>query len=78
MQKLRVNFTIPEEVVMSLKAQVSERKRSAFVGNAIREKLKELEEELLTQALAEGYLARRDEDARINREWEQPTVEGWR
>jgi metal-responsive CopG/Arc/MetJ family transcriptional regulator len=78
MQNLRVNFTIPEDVVISLKAQVSERKRSAFVGDAIRDKLKELEKELLRQTLAEGYLARRDEDININREWEQATVEGWR
>ena len=78
MQSLRLNFTIPEDVVMLLKAHVSERKRSAFVGDAIREKLKELQQERLRQTLAEGYLARRDEDASTNREWEQPTVEGWR
>lgn len=77
MNSLKLNFTIPEGIVATLKAHVGEGKRSAFVAEAIREKLIQLEQEQLRQTLMEGYLARRQEDAEINREWERPTLEGW-
>lgn len=77
MTTIKVNFTIPADLVAMLKARVGERKRSAFVGVAIRDRLNQLEQEQLKQTLAEGYLARRDEDAEVSREWEGPTLEGW-
>ena len=78
MKTLKLNFTIPEDVVAALKARVSERKRSAFVAAAILDKLNQLEQEQLKQALVEGYQARREEDVEINTEWERPTLEAWR
>jgi len=77
MKTVRVNFTIPEDILATLKERVGESSRSAFVGAAIRDKLNQLEEEGLRNSLIEGYVARRDEDSGINREWERPTVEGW-
>jgi len=74
---LKLNFTVPEDVAEALKARVSKRKRSAFVVAAVLDKLKELEQEQLRQALMEGYQARREEDVEINKEWEGPTLEGW-
>ena len=76
MKALRLNFTIAEDAVNGLKACVSPRKRSAFVTEAIREKLKAVEQEQLRLALIEGYSARRKEGAGINKEWEQITLEG--
>ena len=60
-----------------LKAHVNKRRRSVFVTAAIREKLQELEPERLRETLAEGHLARREEDAGINAEWEVATLEDW-
>ena len=77
MKTLKLNFTIPEDLAEALKARVAKRKRSAFVAAAVLDKLKELEQEQLKQALREGYQARREEDAEINREWEEPTLEEW-
>ena len=77
MKTLKVNFTIPEDIVAALKVRVGKRRRSAFVATAVREKLNHLEQEQLRQALIEGYLARREEDVEINREWERATLEGW-
>ena len=77
MAMMKLNFTIPEDVVAGLKDSVALRNRSAFVSTAIREKLDWLAQEKLRQALIEGYQARRDEDAEIDREWEQATLEGW-
>lgn len=78
MKTLKLNFTVPEDIAESLRARVGKRKRSAFVSAAVREKLQELEQEQLKQALREGYQARREEDAKINSEWEEPTLESWR
>jgi hypothetical protein len=77
MRTLKLNFTVPEDVAAALKTRVSKRKRSAFVAAAVLDKLKELEQEQLTQALMEGYQARREEDTEINKEWEEDTLEGW-
>lgn len=77
MKTVRVNFTIPEDTVAVLKARVSERSRSAFVGAAIRDRLTQLEQEALRRNLIEGYLARREEDAEVSKEWEGPTLEHW-
>ena len=77
MRTLKVNFTIPEDVAQALRSRVGPRRRSAFVAAAVAEKLKELEEEQLKQDLIEGYGARREEDAGINKEWEAATLENW-
>ncbi len=77
MKTLKLNFTVPEDIAEALKARVGKRKRSAFVAAAVLDKLKELEQEQLRQSLVEGYQARQEEDAEINREWEGATLEGW-
>ena len=77
MRSLRVNFTIPEDLASKLKAHVGERKRSAFVAAAIRDRLLELEQERLRKALIEGYVARRSEDKGISEEWETASLEDW-
>ncbi len=77
MKTMKLNFTVPEDVAGLLKARVSKRKRSAFVSAAVLAKLKELERESLRQELAEGYQARRDEEASIDREWAEGTLEEW-
>ena len=77
MKTLKLNFTVPEDIAEALKARVSKRKRSAFVAAAVAEKLKYLEEEQLRQSLVEGYQSRQAEDAEIDQEWEDATLEEW-
>ena len=77
MKTLKVNFTMSEDVVATLKGRVSERNRSAFVTAAVRDRLHDLEQEELRQILIEGYQARQNEDAEVSKEWEVPTLEGW-
>ena len=73
----KVNFTIPADVAEKLRAMVGQRRRSSFVAQAIRDRLTQLERQELERTLIEGYLARREEDAVLNREWEGATLEGW-
>lgn len=77
MKTLKLNFTVPEDIALTLKARISKRKRSAFVAAAVLDKLKDLEQEQLEKTLKEGYQARREEDAEINKEWEKATLEKW-
>ena len=77
MKSSRVNFTIPEDVATMLKAHVGEGKRSAFVAAAISDRLRQLEEERLREALVEGYAARREEDASTSAEWDGASIENW-
>jgi hypothetical protein len=77
MKSHKFNFTIPEETARRLFESVPDRKRSAFVAQAIADKLNEAERQRLIQTLAEGYKARSLEDAQINEEWESATLEGW-
>ncbi|MCH8801559.1 MAG: hypothetical protein IH963_11685 [Chloroflexi bacterium] len=76
-KNLKQNYTIPEDIVTRLRVVVGPRSRSAFVATAISEKLWELEQEQLRQSLIEGYQAVREEDAEINAEWENTTLDHW-
>ncbi|MFY9457887.1 MAG: hypothetical protein WAP23_03085 [Candidatus Spechtbacterales bacterium] len=71
----RVNFTLPEKVVGELSSRVPKGQRSAFVASAVEEKIRTLEAEELRAELIEGYQARAEEGAEINREWEPATLE---
>ena len=73
----RVNFTLPEDVIRTLKSNVRERERSSFVAAALREKLAKLERDRLEAELIEGYQATAEEDREINAEWEAITLESW-
>jgi hypothetical protein len=77
MKTLKMNFTVPEDVVEALKTKVEKHKRSAFVAAAVRDRLKQLEAEKLQQSLIEGYQVRNAEDVTINQEWEETTLENW-
>jgi hypothetical protein len=71
----RLNITIPEDVAKRLD---NVRNKSKFISDAVREKLEKLEKEKLEKLLAEGYKAVKEEDKKINDEWEKITLEGWK
>ena len=64
-------------MVRKLRNLVDDRKRSAFVAEALREKLGRIEEEKLKQELIEAYKERYEEDRELDREWEAITLENW-
>lgn len=74
---VKVNFTLPEDLVVRLKECVKNRERSAFVAEAVREKLAALERAQLERDLIEGYQVTAAEGAAINAEWEAITMESW-
>lgn len=74
---VKADFTIPMAILQRLKRIIQSQRRSAFVAEAIAEKLDAIERARLKAELREGYLATRDENAVLNREWEAATLEGW-
>ena len=71
----RLNITLPEEIAQEIKYIPN---KSAFISEAVKEKLERINKEKLDKLLIEGYKATRKEDKGIDREWEKITLEGWR
>ena len=66
MNTVRLNITLPSDVGAALK---SIKNKSAFTAEAIRERLAKEEHDNLVLSLREGYAAAKEEDKRINEEW---------
>jgi len=71
----RLNITIPEDIAMKLN-KISN--KSKFIAEAVKEKLEKLEMQELEKILAEGYEAVKEEDKKVNDDWEKITLEGWK
>ncbi len=73
MHSIRLNITVPKELKQPLRNVGN---KSAFIAEAIREKLEREQEERLNQELKEGYLAAVQEDQEICEEWNSTTGDG--
>ena len=71
----RLNITLPEEINEQIKNLPN---KSRFIAEALKEKLERIEREKLDRFLVEGYEATKEEDKRIDKEWEKITLEGWK
>lgn len=71
----RLNITLPEELIEEMKDLSN---KSRFIAEALKEKLERIKREELDRTLTEGYKATREENKRINEEWEKITLEGWK
>ena len=74
---VKMTFTIPEDVAQRPRAAIADRRRSAFVASALKQKLEEAEHEQVKALLIQGYVERYEEDRAINEEWEAATLESW-
>lgn len=66
MKRLKLTFTIPEDVAEMLDKRVTKRKRNAFVVDAIRARFRSLDEQQFLRELTEAYQARDKEMAEID------------
>lgn len=71
----RLNITLPEELTREIE-NISNKSR--FIAEALEEKLTRIKKEKLNKLLAEGYKAPKEEDKKINKKWENITLEGWK
>ena len=77
MNMVRMNITIPEDLAQKLDQIVSPRKKSRFIADSLRERIKRIEEEETQKRLAEGYKARKDEGLTIAEDFRSADLEGW-
>lgn len=67
MNTVRLNITLPPDVGEALQ---SIKNKSAFIAEAIRERLAKEEHDNLVVSLREGYVATKEEDKKVNEEWD--------
>ena len=70
----RLNITLPERVAEAIEVYHN---KSKFIAEAINEKIERDKKEKLDTLLVEGYKSECSADKKINKEWENSTIEGW-
>jgi len=77
MNMVRMNITIPEDLARQLDQLVASRKKSRFIAETLKERVKKIEEDKLQKMLEEGYERRKEESLSISRDFESIDLEGW-
>ena len=76
-QNIRLNVTLPKDLVNVVDQMTGAKKRSKFIAEAIELKVKQTRKEILEKQLAEGYRACHRESLDIASEFETTDLEGW-
>jgi len=76
-ETVRMNITLPRDLVEALDILAGPRKRSQFISEAVKLRIKQFERERLESLLAEGYRASREESLKLSGEFEAADLEGW-
>lgn len=75
MSSVRLNITLPEEVVKELNTIQN---KSNFIAETLREKINELKMKKIDELLVIGYKETCKEDKEINEDWESVSLEDWK
>jgi len=70
----RLNITIADNLYQELESVPN---KSRIISEALREKLERDRRRKLDALLVEGYQAGKNEDTKLDKEWEKATLEGW-
>jgi CopG family transcriptional regulator/antitoxin EndoAI len=74
---VRVNVTLPKELIKIVDELSGPRKRSLFIAEAVRFKIAQEKKEQLERKLIEGYRNSRKESIELAAEFESSDLEGW-
>ena len=74
---VRLNITIPKNLVLSLNKLTGPRERSSFIAEAIKQRIDQIQKEELNKRLEEGYKATAKENRIIIKAFEAVDLEGW-
>lgn len=77
MSAVRLNITLPQELVNQLDKLAGPRGKSHFIAETLREKVERIKNEDLQKSLEEGYKAGKKESLSIAKEFESVDLEGW-
>ncbi|TRZ87590.1 MAG: hypothetical protein D4R88_09160 [Methanosarcinales archaeon] len=73
MNTVRVNITLPMEIAQMLR---NVKNKSAFIAEAIRERIEREEKANLIKEMTEGYRIRKKEDHELSLEWDTTSGDG--
>lgn len=76
-EMVRLNITLPFSIAEELNQITEPRKRSQFVAEAVRLRIKQLKEKKLEALLCEGYQAEKEEGVKMTNEFEAADFENW-
>ena len=74
---IRLNITLPKDLVHLIDQMSGPRKRSLFIAEAVQLKVRQAQKEALEKKLAEGYRAGHSESHGMASEFEAADLEGW-
>jgi len=74
---VRINVTLPREMVESLNQIAGPRSRSRLIAESLREYVRQMEAAKLAKQLEEGYSAAAGESTAMTEEFEAADLEGW-
>ena len=76
-ETVRLNITLPKGLVTAMNRMTEPRKRSRFIADAVRLKIKLKEKEEMEKLLEQGYRAAAKESLALTKEFESADLEGW-
>ena len=76
-ETIRLNITLPKELVHEMDNLFGTRKRSQFISDAIRQLIQRKQKEKMKSLLEEGYQARAKESLEITKEFQAIDMENW-
>jgi metal-responsive CopG/Arc/MetJ family transcriptional regulator len=76
-ETVRLNITLPKDLVTALNAKAGPRKKSQYIARAIQNQIEKDRRESLDKALEEGYRNTAAESRALSREFEHADIEGW-
>ena len=76
-EMVRLNIILPFSIAEELNQITAPRKRSQFVAEAVRLRIKQLKEKNQEALLCEGYQAEKEEGLKMTKEFEAVDLENW-
>ena len=76
-ETVRLNVTLPKELVEAMNRVAELSKRSRFIAEAVIQKIEQKEKEEMEKLLVEGYQAAAKESLAITEDFESADLEGW-
>jgi len=77
MSVVRMNITLPEELVRQIDKLVKPREKSQFIAETLQERIARIQNEKLQEILEEGYKTRKKESQSLAKKFESVDLEGW-
>lgn len=71
----RLNITLPDELAREI---ADKHNKSRFIAEALKEKIEREKQKRIEHFLREGYEATSEEDTKLQVDWENSGIEGWK